>query len=73
MGLELDYRVVDSVGEYMEYLRNGMSLELKIGDVPSEKECPLTEKQNLNEDRTLASMYVLCHLSPSCPQFWRTR
>ena len=38
MGLELDYRVVDSVGGYMEYLRNGMSLELKIGDVPLEKE-----------------------------------
>ena len=38
MGLELDYRVVDGVGGYMEYLRNKMSLELKIGDVLLEKE-----------------------------------
>ena len=38
MGSELDYRVVDGVGGYTEYLRNEMSLELKIGDVPLEKE-----------------------------------
>ena len=37
MGLELDYRVIDGVGGHMEYLRNGVSPELKIGDVTSEK------------------------------------
>ena len=38
MGSELDYRFIDGVGEYTECLRDGMSLELKIGDVPLEKE-----------------------------------
>ena len=36
MGLELDYRVIDGVGRYTEYLRNRVSLELKIGDMLSE-------------------------------------
>ena len=36
MGSELDYRIIDDVGGYTEYLRNRVSPELKIGGVVSE-------------------------------------
>ena len=37
VGLELDYGVVDGAGGHMEYLRNGVNLELKVRDMLSEK------------------------------------
>ena len=37
MGLELDCRVVNGVGGHTEHWRDGISLELKVGDMPSEK------------------------------------
>ena len=37
MGLEMDYGVIDGAGGHMEYLRDGVSLELNVRDMPSEK------------------------------------
>ena len=73
MGSELDYGVVDNVGGYMEYLRNGMSLELKIRDVPLEKEVggsvplhsPLIHKLQLSL-RSLLLLLTFPTLSPPC-------
>ena len=37
MGLELNCGVISGVGGHMEYWRDGVSPELKVGDMPSEK------------------------------------